>query len=804
MIAATKNEKKSPPPSHFDEPIDQKKELRGYSRNGGDAPPEVQQKIVDIIIEEARALEFKNRDLAYYMAIAKRESEFNPDASNRKGTASGIAQVTDETGKTFGINNSNRFDARSSIKAGLSYFKRLKDATIADYGSAAGDFEPLIYYRYHYGEYSTRHGKMEEYPNSKKHEARMVYYARPLSELQINPHYADSKTVVDDAARIEKILNDAHGLQVKLTDITGKPMVKRKVLVVTKTEKVPSVPQNTSIPTVIALPATSPVPATVASPDPTLPPTDTTAPVEGNDTSVAQATDNAPPPSDPATGDAAKPIPDSENSTKDSPATSCGSPPTLHVEWVLNVSVFETDDDGNLPQIESTHSAPVMILIPRPDYEAYNDAIEKNLICESGNAHHILPHDDERVLAPIADTSIKKKLIPAPPVSTPAPVQPKKSGPPKGQAPAPNIFDTASKQKDQPSTPSAGKDITFSDVAMAIRTVLGWEGVYESAFSYIKQFHTRPKLPDKPLDNTAKTTKGEARLQVVRSSLLNKDVAVTKTKDQVTTATETAVKTVAVSGDAPWMNIALAEQTKGVRRIVSSQVNDQSWVSEKNKRDAAIESIKKLNRQLAAEAHKKNGDPKRISELKSEISEQENTRDAADKAMLAIEPQYNNQDVLKYLNSTSAAGTDTGRNDNSSWCSSFVNWCVEQAGFHGTHNAMADSWTNWGEKIDVPRYGAITVVKRGEAMTKKGMEAQYHVGFFTGTIVKNHPDGFDEVEVNGKKVKKKKYKKVNCVALLSGNMSDTIRELAEWTVNEADDANMHLVGYHWPTAKEKK
>lgn len=196
--------------SHFDDPIDHGKPLSGSGRQAWEVPPEVQQKVIDIIIEEAHKLGFDNRDLAYYIAIAKRESQFNPDAANKGGTASGIAQVIDATAATYGINDGNRFDARASIKAGLSYFRDLKAATVRDFGAADGKFEPLVYYRYHYGENSTR--SLDEVPQPDGRKPKKVWHVKPFAELEQNKRYPDSKTVVDEAARIEAILNATHGL----------------------------------------------------------------------------------------------------------------------------------------------------------------------------------------------------------------------------------------------------------------------------------------------------------------------------------------------------------------------------------------------------------------------------------------------------------------------------------------------------------------------------------------------------------------------------------------------------------------
>jgi uncharacterized protein (TIGR02594 family) len=52
-------------------------------------------------------------------------------------------------------------------------------------------------------------------------------------------------------------------------------------------------------------------------------------------------------------------------------------------------------------------------------------------------------------------------------------------------------------------------------------------------------------------------------------------------------------------------------------------------------------------------------------------------------------------------------------NDETPWCSAFVNFCVEQAGFAGTDSASARSWLNWGRKTDTPVTGCIAVFERG-------------------------------------------------------------------------------------------
>lgn len=59
------------------------------------------------------------------------------------------------------------------------------------------------------------------------------------------------------------------------------------------------------------------------------------------------------------------------------------------------------------------------------------------------------------------------------------------------------------------------------------------------------------------------------------------------------------------------------------------------------------------------------------------------------------------------------------------WCSSFVNWCMEQAETRGSESAGARSWEKWGTTLAEPKLGAVSVFWRGTKSSGKG-----HVGFF--------------------------------------------------------------------------
>ncbi|KQW49672.1 MULTISPECIES: TIGR02594 family protein [unclassified Roseateles] len=72
-----------------------------------------------------------------------------------------------------------------------------------------------------------------------------------------------------------------------------------------------------------------------------------------------------------------------------------------------------------------------------------------------------------------------------------------------------------------------------------------------------------------------------------------------------------------------------------------------------------------------------------------------------------------NARVVEYHQTTSLRARD----DETAWCSSFVNWSMEQAGIRGTDSAAARSWLNWGNAVPMNsanvRPGDVIVFPRG-------------------------------------------------------------------------------------------
>lgn len=92
----------------------------------------------------------------------------------------------------------------------------------------------------------------------------------------------------------------------------------------------------------------------------------------------------------------------------------------------------------------------------------------------------------------------------------------------------------------------------------------------------------------------------------------------------------------------------------------------------------------------------------------------------AELGVAEIHGERHNPRIVEYHQSCTLRATD----DETPWCSSFVNWCLAQAGIAGTRNAMARSFLAWGQEVH-PRLGSIVVLRRGAA--PKG-----HVGFYVG------------------------------------------------------------------------
>lgn len=125
---------------------------------------------------------------------------------------------------------------------------------------------------------------------------------------------------------------------------------------------------------------------------------------------------------------------------------------------------------------------------------------------------------------------------------------------------------------------------------------------------------------------------------------------------------------------------------------------------------------------------------------------------------------HNNSRILDYHRSTTLS-KKLASTDETPWCSSFVNWCVEGSGLKGTDSAMARSWLKWGAKLETPQEGCIVVFARPSAGPNSG-----HVAFFVKETAER-------------------------IRVLGGNQSNQVKE----SYYGKDD----LLGYRWPKGKPK-
>ncbi len=83
-----------------------------------------------------------------------------------------------------------------------------------------------------------------------------------------------------------------------------------------------------------------------------------------------------------------------------------------------------------------------------------------------------------------------------------------------------------------------------------------------------------------------------------------------------------------------------------------------------------------------------------------------------------------NQHIVNYARE---AGFEFVDDDETPWCSIFINWCCKQAKLERSEKANARSWLETGDNTSHPRPGDIVVFWRESIHSWKG-----HVGFFLG------------------------------------------------------------------------
>jgi uncharacterized protein (TIGR02594 family) len=113
-----------------------------------------------------------------------------------------------------------------------------------------------------------------------------------------------------------------------------------------------------------------------------------------------------------------------------------------------------------------------------------------------------------------------------------------------------------------------------------------------------------------------------------------------------------------------------------------------------------------------------------------------------------------NPRIVEYHQATTLKADD----DETAWCSSFVCWCLAKAGYASTKSAWAQSFANYGTKLDGPKKGCIVVFKWSSSSG--------HVGFC---------EDFD----------------ADTVMVLGGNQSNAVN-------HKEFSRGPSIIGYRWP------
>lgn len=128
----------------------------------------------------------------------------------------------------------------------------------------------------------------------------------------------------------------------------------------------------------------------------------------------------------------------------------------------------------------------------------------------------------------------------------------------------------------------------------------------------------------------------------------------------------------------------------------------------------------------------------------------------AELGVAEIPGAVSNPRIVEYHRATSL-DKESASLDETPWCSSFVGFCLNQAGKVSTNSAWAKSYLRYGYPLDIPRRGCIAVFTRGD---KGG-----HVAFFLK-------------EVDGK------------ILVLGGNQNNSVCEMYY--------PKVRLLAYRWP------
>ena len=96
-------------------------------------------------------------------------------------------------------------------------------------------------------------------------------------------------------------------------------------------------------------------------------------------------------------------------------------------------------------------------------------------------------------------------------------------------------------------------------------------------------------------------------------------------------------------------------------------------------------------------------------------------------AEIGVKEIKGDKDTARIVDYAQEAGFKNITDDETPWCSIFVNWCCLKAGLQRTHKANARSWLTVGLPVDNPVPGDVVIFWREDVRSWKG-----HVGIFVG------------------------------------------------------------------------
>lgn len=140
--------------SHYNDEIDRTPgRPAGNTRDWGDATIEVQDAVRDALIDAAKARGLSKHDTAVVLAIVRNESGYNPDAANKKWSASSIGQFMDKTAPEYGVSEKDRFDVRSNAEGVVRHYIKSKRWAEKWHKKAKGVEKDRWIYKFYHDEY---------------------------------------------------------------------------------------------------------------------------------------------------------------------------------------------------------------------------------------------------------------------------------------------------------------------------------------------------------------------------------------------------------------------------------------------------------------------------------------------------------------------------------------------------------------------------------------------------------------------------------------------------------------------------